>query len=692
MRMEKYMLGGLRKFRFQSRINLILIFSFVLTNSLITRVDAAFDYKCPDVTGSRSISEINSDIYGFYDSFKQAYFVRLEETSNLPTTRGKSVIGCYVREPQDGILTGKEAQSDVGVIARDETSIYWQDLGGTRINLVWDSINKRFLFQKRDKNITNSGSLDLDFAFNESDSSTCKLKDRTGLYFGPGFSKTQLPTWGKSTLKYKVVIPEFEQVKDVWAYEKNPKIDISETYKKLELQEVIDFYKTMSDGKVNLIFKPFTLKSKIAFWPKYYETLDSQTRYTVPEYSYTQRFSKQIIDEVKKSEDGSLWDGIIVALPKEYKYGSPGWHAKLNEITGDDKDADHSYIFINTGFHVNASEHLYANPPQNWIEGAESTGMSPTWRGKPWKAVAHELGHAFGFPDIYATFASGKKSISDNDGETAGPFDIMSGLTGGLEFNFWHRWLAGWLSDNQVICMQVSNKPKSTKIASIASTTGGIKGVVIPLSRTSALLVESRLGEGYDADLVQPKANSSLVQDRGLVVYAIDVRFPNSMASPLRVLSKSNLSGNFLNDYFRFLKAPLSPGDFLTYGNITLVNTGKIQSPELTVFESDSILLEQIQREVMTKLKFEETTMTAAELKAKQEAEAKAAAKAAAELRAKLEAEAKAAAELKAKQEAEARAKAEAAKKKISITCIKGKLTKKVTAINPKCPAGYRKK
>ena len=30
--------------------------------------------------------------------------------------------------------------------------------------------------------------------------------------------------------------------------------------------------------------------------------------------------------------------------------------------------------------------------------------------------------------------------------------------------------------------------------------------------------------------------------------------------------------------------------------------------------------------------------------------------------------------------------------KKITITCIKGKLIKKVTAINPKCPSGYKKK
>jgi hypothetical protein len=73
----------------------------------------------------------------------------------------------------------------------------------------------------------------------------------------------------------------------------------------------------------------------------------------------------------------------------------------------------------------------------------------------------------------------------------------------------------------------------------------------------------------------------------------------------------------------------------------------------------------------------------AEELRAKQKAEIKAAE----ELRAKQEAEAAAA--LKAKQEADARA---AAAKKTTITCFKGKISKKVTGIKPKCPSGYKVK
>ena len=109
------------------------------------------------------------------------------------------------------------------------------------------------------------------------------------------------------------------------------------------------------------------------------------------------------------------------------------------------------------------------------------------------------------------------------------------------------------------------------------------------------------------------------------------------------------------------------------------------------------------------KTKQEAEAKAAADLKAKQEAEAKVAAdKAAADLKTKQEADAKAAADkaaadLKAKKAADAKAaaakiladakaKAAAANKKTTITCVKGKLVKKVTAAKPVCPKGYKKK
>jgi hypothetical protein len=69
----------------------------------------------------------------------------------------------------------------------------------------------------------------------------------------------------------------------------------------------------------------------------------------------------------------------------------------------------------------------------------------------------------------------------------------------------------------------------------------------------------------------------------------------------------------------------------------------------------------------------QEAARVAAELKAKQDAD----------VRVRVEAE------LKAKLDAEAKA---AALKKTTITCVKGKLTKKVTAVKPKCPSGFKLK
>jgi regulator of protease activity HflC (stomatin/prohibitin superfamily) len=97
------------------------------------------------------------------------------------------------------------------------------------------------------------------------------------------------------------------------------------------------------------------------------------------------------------------------------------------------------------------------------------------------------------------------------------------------------------------------------------------------------------------------------------------------------------------------------------------------------------------------------------ELKAREELELKASQEL--ELKIRAEAEANAAAEVKAKQEADAKAAAEklvadakaealkilaaaksAALNRNTIICIKGKVIKKVTAVKPKCPTGYKKK
>ena len=107
-------------------------------------------------------------------------------------------------------------------------------------------------------------------------------------------------------------------------------------------------------------------------------------------------------------------------------------------------------------------------------------------------------------------------------------------------------------------------------------------------------------------------------------------------------------------------------------------------------------LIKEAETFVATQIALEKAeAKAAAELKAKQEAEAKAATE-------KLIADAKAAADKLAAERLIADVKTEAERilaaakaavtKKTTITCVKGKLTKKVTAVKPVCPKGYKKK
>jgi YVTN family beta-propeller protein len=196
---------------------------------------------------------------------------------------------------------------------------------------------------------------------------------------------------------------------------------------------------------------------------------------------------------------------------------------------------------------------------------------------------------------------------------------------------------------------------------------------------------------------------------------------------------KIEFPGIFLGDF------QVSNDQIWTVG-YTRTPEGSMDVSKLWKFSSFDLRAKaQAEAAAELKAKQEAEAKAAAELKAKKDAEAKAAAelkakqdaeaKAAAELKAKQEAEAKAAAELKAKQEAEAKAIAELkaaaelkakqeaealkiladakaqaaailaaaqakakATAKTTITCIKGKLTKKVSAVKPVCPSGYRKK
>jgi hypothetical protein len=232
---------------------------------------------------------------------------------------------------------------------------------------------------------------------------------------------------------------------------------------------------------------------------------------------------------------------------------------------------------------------------------------------------------------------------------------------------------------------------QEVKISKLSAMTG-TRASVIRIGEESAIVAEYRTITKYDA------LNNNAANE-GVLVYEVSGNIPTDEA-PVKIIRKSAM----LVDR-QLSAAALKVGELIEHKGLVIALI-EMNKEDATLLVGKSSDLASIQSRLL-ELK------AAAALKAKQEAEAKAAeelktkqdaeAKAAAELKTKQEAVAKAAAELKAKQESEAKAAAElkanqvaaakaAAAKKTTITCTKGKLTKKVTAIKPKCPSGYKKR
>jgi M6 family metalloprotease-like protein len=280
-----------------------------------------------------------------------------------------------------------------------------------------------------------------------------------------------------------------------------------------------------------------------------------------------------------------------------------------------------------------------------------------------WKVFAHEYGHFLGMYDYYVPGTG-------DSGKSPGPFDIMGNTTGDSNSFFgFQRWIQGWLDDADVIC---NLNPNSSTVHSLVplGSKNGKRVFVHPIDGTTALVIEYRTDTEFD----------NLNGNEGLLVYLIDMKVASS-EGPISIQpSEQDLVLNPRDDVEKYSKAPLSTGQSVKVRDLVII--AEEVSKERASFKVLTVLDYQAKQEAEAK--------ASAELKAKQETDAKAAA----ELKAKQDAEAKAAAELKAKQEAEAKAAvaSAAATKKTSITCVKGKLIKKVTALKPKCPTGYKVK
>jgi hypothetical protein len=294
------------------------------------------------------------------------------------------------------------------------------------------------------------------------------------------------------------------------------------------------------------------------------------------------------------------------------------------------------------------------------------------WLSSPWRTVAHEVGHLLGLMDLW-----NREDSTAWQGQTAAPFSLMNtgagwGYAG--DFFAWEKWVLGWIPDADIFCFSRDPNDLNVELASLDAQQG-TRLVAMPMTSSKVLVIEYRKKSTLDFG----------ISKSGALIYTVDTTKQN-FELPIRIVpSEEALQRPFaesLKDYERYKKAPIGNFDSVEFEGLQVANTGIDTGINLLISNKSRSEIKAYLGALSLQAE------AAAELKAQQEAEAKA--KAAAELKAQQEAEAKAkaAAELKAQQDAVAKA---APVKKTTISCTKGKLTRKVTAVKPKCPTGFKK-
>jgi len=165
--------------------------------------------------------------------------------------------------------------------------------------------------------------------------------------------------------------------------------------------------------------------------------------------------------------------------------------------------------------------------------------------------MAHETGHLFNL------FDEDMQHLS----QTLGYFSLMANnwSTGSIELGAWDRYILGWLDASQSVCLDSSNislNPKGFELTPISRQSNDLKALLIPLSKSKILVIESRKNEGYDV---------ISAQNEGVLVYTVD-------------MTLGTLSGGYkiqprvgVKDTNSYLDGLLKAGDSITVENIKIL-------------------------------------------------------------------------------------------------------------------------
>jgi M6 family metalloprotease-like protein len=280
-----------------------------------------------------------------------------------------------------------------------------------------------------------------------------------------------------------------------------------------------DVFKEMSYGKLNYTFNPQL---------KWYRMSKNSTEYVAGGWTFLNH--RDYITEAAKLADAdvdfSKTDSLIIlANPDASGIGNSGPAFAATRKSGITLDG--KYI---------------------------SNGATSAYDLNYWKSIwlNHEVSHTLGLVDVYASTQSNTANRYDGFRYT-GEFSYMgfSSYEGNAPSLFaFERWNLGWIDDSQIKCLKDAT---ATVLISPVQTAGGVKAVVIPISRTMAVVIESRRAIGIDKNIAKT----------GALVYVVDSSIQSGLG-PVKVYPSEVSSDP------RYLLAPRSAGESVTIEGYTI--------------------------------------------------------------------------------------------------------------------------
>lgn len=131
---------------------------------------------------------------------------------------------------------------------------------------------------------------------------------------------------------------------------------------------------------------------------------------------------------------------------------------------------------------------------------------------------------------------------------------------GNTDMLHWHKWLVGFTTDSQVKCAS-KDTPSTTWLAPGSTKTNRQKMVVIPLSTTEAIVVESVRATGLNYKLSKV--------EQGALVYAIDM---TDLRYDFGYEVQMPKEREWMRHKYAMGNAPLKVGESLTYKGVKISN------------------------------------------------------------------------------------------------------------------------